>query len=444
MKDMPNDELRSIAGGEPPATPLLATEQRLLAGRYRLSVRIDEGGAGEVWQARDERLGRDVAIKLLGANADDAFRERFADEARRAASVIHPNVVTVFDEGRDGADAFMVMELVRGRTLRDVVADRGPLRPHEAARIVAQIAAALDAAHEAGVIHCDVKPANVIVDEQGTAKLTDFGIARAARGPREHELIGTARYIAPERIEGKAPTERSDVYSLGRVAYELIAGRPPNAEMDTEDLLRVRLDGRSPSLRSTRVGINEEIDGVVAKALARDPQARYASAGTFARDLLAASQRDDATGVLPPVAARPLPAVGRREFRVDTTVALIAIVAVLIATLAIFASFQGRAGDARPTASPAATAGARVAPNVVGKNLSEAGSLLIAAGFKIPVPWQVDPAARGQACSVVRQEPPAGTAFAPGAEARLFLAPGNCGGGGNSGNGKKDDKEDKD
>jgi tRNA A-37 threonylcarbamoyl transferase component Bud32 len=430
MKDMPQDQGAAAKRED-------AQEGRLLAGRYRLTTRIDEGGAGEVWQARDERLGRDVAIKLLGANADDAFRERFADEARRAASVIHPNVVTVFDEGRDGADAFMVMELVRGRTLRDVVADRGPLRPHEAARLVSQIAAALDAAHEAGVIHCDVKPANVIVDQQGSAKLTDFGIARAARGPREHELIGTARYIAPERIEGKAPTERSDVYSLGLVAYELIAGRPPNAEMETEDLLRVRLDGRAPSLRSARVGINEEIDRVIAKALARDPQDRYASAGAFAHDLLAASQRDDATGVLPPVAARPLRG-GRREFRVDTTIALVAIVAVLMATLAVFASFQGRADNTPPAASAAPSAAGRVAPNVVGKNLSEAANALIAAGFRSPIPWQVDPAARGPACSVVRQEPAANTAYAPGAEARLFLAPGNCGGGGNSGSGKKD------
>ena len=429
MKNMPHDEPAADKTEE-------AQEGRLLAGRYRLTVRIDEGGAGEVWQARDERLDRDVAIKLLGADADDAFRERFADEARRAASVIHPNVVTVFDEGRDGADAFMVMELVRGRTLRDVVADRGPLRPHEGARIVAQIAAALDAAHEAGVIHCDVKPANVIVDQQGTAKLTDFGIARAARGPREHELIGTARYIAPERIEGKAPTERSDVYSLGLVAYELIAGRPPNAEMETEDLLRVRLDGRAPSLRSSRVGINEEIDRVVAKALARDPQDRYASAGAFARDLLAASQRDDATGVLPPVATRTLRG-GRREFRVDTTMALIAIVAVLVATLAVFASFQGRAVNSPPTTSPGASAAASVAPNVVGKSLNEAANTLISAGFHSPVSWQVDPQARGSACSVVRQEPPAGTPFAKGVEARLFLAPGNCGGG-NSGSGKKD------
>ncbi|HEY6203800.1 MAG TPA: protein kinase [Candidatus Limnocylindria bacterium] len=405
-------------------------ERRLLAGRYRLTARIDEGGAGEVWQARDERLDRDVAIKILGADADEAFRERFADEARRAASVLHPNVVTVFDEGRDGADAFMVMELVRGRTLRDVIADRGPLRPHEAARLVAQIAAALDAAHEAGVIHCDVKPANVIVDQQGTAKLTDFGIARAARGPREHQLIGTARYIAPERIEGRAPTERSDVYSLGLVAYELLAGRPPNAEMETEDLLRVRLDGRMPSLRSARVGIGEEIERVVAKALARDPQGRYASAGAFARDLLAASQRDDATGVLPPV-TRPLTVGGRREFRIDTTVALLAIVAVLIATLAIFASFQGRAVDTPlATTSPVSPA-ARVTPNVVGKDVDEAGRLLIAAGYRSPVPWQVDPLASGTACSVARQEPAAGTAVQNGATARLYLVgppPGKPGG----------------
>jgi serine/threonine protein kinase len=422
MTGMPSDERGAAAKRED------TKEGRLLAGRYRLVQRIDEGGAGEVWQARDERLDRDVAIKILGPSADEAFRERFADEARRAASVLHPNVVTVFDEGRDGADAFMVMELVRGRTLRDVIADRGPLRPHEAARIVAQVAAALDAAHEAGVIHCDVKPANVIVDQQGTAKLTDFGIARAARGPREHELIGTARYIAPERIEGKAPTERSDVYSLGLVAYELIAGRPPNAEMDTEDLLRVRLEGRPPSLRSARVGIGDEIDRVVAKALARDPQGRYASAGAFAQDLLAASQRDDATSLLSPV-TRPLRSGGRREFHVDTTLALLAIVAVLVATLAIFASFQGRAVDARPTASPSASAPARVAPNVVGKDVNEAGRLLIAAGFQSPVPWEVDPAARGQACSVARQEPQPGTAVQPGATARLFLVGGkDCGG----------------
>jgi hypothetical protein len=208
------------------------------------------------------------------------------------------------------------------------------------------------------------------------------------------------------------------VFSLGLVAYELLAGRPPNAEMETEDLLRVRLDGRTPSLRSARVGMSEEIDRVVAKALARDPQDRYASAGAFARDLLAASQQDDATGVLPPV-TRPLPSGGRREFRIDTTIAL----------LAIFASFQGRAVDT-PLASGAPTSpAARIAPNVVGKDVEEAGRLLIAAGYRSPVPWQVDPAARGTPCSVARQEPAAGTAVQQGATARLFLVGGkDCGG----------------
>jgi serine/threonine-protein kinase len=190
--------------------------------------------------------------------------------------------------------------------------------------------------------------------------------------------------------------------------------------METEDLLRLRLDGRPPSLRSARVGVSEEIDGIVAKALARDPARRYASAGAFARDLLAASQRDDATDVLPPV-TRPLLAGGRREFHVDTTLALIAILAVLVATLAIFASFQGRAVDARPTTGASASPAARVTPNVVGKSVDEAARLLIAAGYRSPVPWQVDPAASGAACSVVRQEPPPGAAVPPGAAARLYL-----------------------
>lgn len=397
-------------------------EHRLLARRYLLLERIDEGGAGEVWRARDERLGREVAVKILGADADEAFRERFADEARRAASVAHPNVVTVFDEGRDGEDSFMVMEYVRGKTLRDIVADRGPLRAHEAARLVAQVAAALDAAHEAGVIHCDVKPANIIVDQSGVAKLTDFGIARAARGPREHELIGTARYIAPERVAGDPPTERSDIYSLGLVAYELLAGRPAYAEMETEDLLRQRLDGPPPSLRNARVGTSDAVDRVVRRALARDPGERYPSAGAFARDLLAAAERGDATGVL---AAPPPRKLKRgRGWHVDSTLALLAVIAVLVATLVVFAQFQGR-NVVTPTASPPAT-GATISgtPNVIGKNVRDAANTLIAAGFKSPVSWQIDPSAKGTACTVSRQQPAAGASFQRGQEATLYLVGG--------------------
>jgi hypothetical protein len=397
---------------------------RVLAGRYRLLERIDEGGAGEVWRARDERLSRDVAVKILGASADEAFRERFADEARRAASVSHPNVVTVFDEGRDGSDSFMVMEYVRGKTLRDVIAERGPLPPHESARIVAQVAAALDAAHEAGVIHCDVKPANVMLDEQGMAKLTDFGIARAARGPREHELIGTARYIAPERVAGEAPTERSDIYSLGLVAYELLAGRPAYGEMETEDLLRQRLDGPAPSLRSARVGVPAGVDVVVRRALARDPQDRFSSAGGFARQLLAAAERgDDATGVLAP--PPPIPLRRGRSWRIDSTVALLAIVLVLAGTLALFAAFQGR-GAIVPLSSVAPGASAPAAsgtPNVVGKSVADGSAALLAAGFGL-VQYDVDNGARGTACAIARQQPAAGASVARGSVAQIWYVAG--------------------
>jgi len=341
--------------------------------------------------------------------------------------VVHPNVVTVFDEGRDGADTFMVMEYVKGKTLRDIVAQRGPLPPHEAGRVVAQIAAALDAAHEAGVIHCDVKPANVIVDALGAAKLADFGVARAARGPREHELLGTARYIAPERIEGKAPTERSDVYSLGLVAYELLAGRPAYAEMETEELLRLRLEDSPPSLRSARVGVGTELDAVVTKALARDPRDRYASAGAFALEFRAAAERGDATGVIPNVPRRLRR--GGMPWRVDSTVALLVIILILVGTLALYASFA-RTATPPPgattgpvSASPAATA---AAPNVVGKSLSEATSTMLNAGFG-RVAWDVDSSLRGTACSVGRQQPAAGTSFRRGDAAMLWYVAGpNC------------------
>src|SRR5438093_99664 len=330
-------------------------EGRVLAHRYRLFERIDEGGAGEVWRGRDEKLDRDVAIKLLGADADDAFRARFADEARRAAAVVHPNVVTVFDEGRDGADAFMVMEYVPGKTLRDLVAERGPLPPHEASRLVAQVAAGLDAANAAGVIHCDVKPANVIVDRAGLVKLTDFGIARAARDRDDQELLGTARYIAPERIEGGEVTARTDVYGLGLLAYELLAGRPAFEGVSTEELMRLRLESPPPSLRFVRVGIDDAIDGVVTRALSRDPGRRQASAGEFARALASATERGDETAPLGMVA---LPRTIRRwSFpRLDSTVALLAMVAVLVTLLVFFASFpRGLA----PAPTPAASATAR-------------------------------------------------------------------------------------
>ncbi len=401
-----------------------APHARLLAARYRLIERIDEGGAGEVWRARDEKLDRDVAIKLLGSDADDAFRARFADEARRAAAVVHPNVVTVFDEGRDGADAFMVMELVPGKTLREIVAERGPLPAHEVARLIRQVAGALDAAHAAGVVHCDVKPANIIVDPQGIAKLTDFGIARAARDRDQQELLGTARYIAPERVEGGPVTARTDVYGLGLVAYELLTGRPAFDGGTSEELVRERLVGPPPSLRLARVGIDDRLDAIVGRALATAPERRYASAGAFARAFSDVADRDtDPTSSLGRIA-------GVRTGRVwilprfDNSVAILAVLAILLALFLFFSSFsKSAAPSANPTAAPSTAA--LGTPNVVGKKLADAISALQAAGFA-NVAWAPGDG-QGGACAVVRQDPPAGTALARGATTTLsYIAGKDC------------------
>ena len=394
---------------------------RLLAKRYRLIERIDEGGAGEVWRARDEKLDRDVAIKLLGPDADDAFRARFADEARRAAAVVHPNVVTVFDEGREGADAFMVMELVPGKTLREIVAERGPLPAHEVARLIRQIAGALDAAHAAGVVHCDVKPANVIVDPKGVAKLTDFGIARAARDRDEQELLGTARYIAPERVEGGPVTARTDVYGLGLVAYELLTGRPAFDGATSEELVRERLVGPPPSLRHARVGIDERLDAIVGRALATVADRRYASAGAFARAFSEVADRDtDSTSSL---AIGSVPA-GRFKWtlpRFESSVAILAVLAILFALFLFFSSFpRGAQPTGAPTAAPSAV-GAQT-PNVIGRKLGDAIGVLQAAGF-VRVAWDVGQGSGG-ACAVLQQNPAAGTTIARGATATLFYVAG--------------------
>jgi serine/threonine-protein kinase len=396
---------------------------RLLANRYRLIERIDKGGAGEVWRARDEKLDRNVAIKVLGPDADDAFRARFADEARRAAAVVHPNVVTVFDDGRDGADAFMVMELVLGKTLREIIAERGPLPAHEVARLIRQVAGALDAAHAAGVVHCDVKPANVIVDREGVAKLTDFGIARAARDRDEQELLGTARYIAPERVEGGPVTARTDVYGLGLLAYELLTGRPAFDGATSEDLVRERLVGPPPSLRLARVGIDERLDAIVGRALATLPDRRYASAGAFARALSeVADANSDPTSSLGAIGGARPQKVPWSLPRFDSTVAVLAVLAILFALFFFFASFPRGAQPTVTPSTPAPSAVGAETPNVVGKKLGDAVAVMQAAGFA-RVAWDLGQGP-GTACAVVRQDPAAGTTIARGATTTLFYIAG--------------------
>jgi eukaryotic-like serine/threonine-protein kinase len=218
----------------------------LLGGRYRLSGRIAVGGMGEVWRGTDELLDRPVAVKLLSAAhaTDDSFRARFRAEARYAASLSHPNIAQVFDygempedeeapEGMPAGGAYLVMELVQGEPLSAVIAREERLSPADSLRIVSQAADALAAAHEAGIVHRDIKPCNLLVTGDGTTKITDFGIARALWAAQASHLtqtgmvMGTASYVSPEQATGGTITSASDIYSLGVVAYECLTGAPP-------------------------------------------------------------------------------------------------------------------------------------------------------------------------------------------------------------------------
>ncbi len=209
----------------------------LLAGRYRLTDRIAAGGMGEVWRGEDELLNRAVAVKLLptGRAGDEAFLARFRAEARYAASLSHPGIARVYDYGESSefGGAYLIMELVNGEPLSAILARAGRLSADATLDIVSQAARALDAAHQAGIVHRDIKPGNLLVAAGGTTKITDFGIATAVRAAQATHLtetgmvMGTAMYVSPEQATGAPVNDASDIYSLGVVAYECLAGHPP-------------------------------------------------------------------------------------------------------------------------------------------------------------------------------------------------------------------------
>src|SRR5918998_3043917 len=203
----------------------------LFDGRYRILRKLGSGGMANVYLAEDEDLGRQVAIKILNDRhaADDQFVERFRREAKNAAGLSHPNIVQIYDRGEAEGTYYIAMEYLGGRTLKEAVADRQPLPIREAIDYARQILAALRFAHRNGIVHRDIKPHNVLVDSEGRVKVTDFGIARAG-GTQMTEagsIIGTAQYLSPEQARGSPVDQRSDIYSLGVVLYELLTGKLP-------------------------------------------------------------------------------------------------------------------------------------------------------------------------------------------------------------------------
>jgi serine/threonine-protein kinase len=369
---------------------LPAAEPDLMFGRYRLVERLGTGGSADVWLARDERLARLVAIKRLHRFLlpDDASRQRFVAEARSAAGLSHPGIVRVYDIVAAGDEAAIVFELVDGESLAVRLARDGQMTPPMALAIAGDIADALGYAHRQGVLHCDVKPANVLIDRAGRARLVDFGIAQALErtdSATDGMVVGTLRYMAPEQLRDGQLSPAVDVYALGLVLHEMLAGRPAFSATDPRAIAAAHLVG-SPPLE----GGDEELARLVAAMTSFDPEARPADASALASRLRALARRVGAgaaaalldvgpgqtpaieaatTTIRPPVDGSPAGSRGRYGRRIGLVAAGIGLVAVA-ALVALGGGQPPRAspsgveaaGEASPSATPAAVPSPTIAP----------------------------------------------------------------------------------
>jgi serine/threonine-protein kinase len=301
--------------------------------------------------ARDETLGRVVAIKRLSEalSGDEIFRERFMREARTAAGLSHPNVVGVFDVGNEDGVPYIVMECVEGRTLAELLAESGPLDPDRTVDLTLQACAGLEHAHAAGLVHRDIKPQNLLVRDDDTLKIVDFGIARPVDGTQltlAGTILGTAAYLAPEQALGERVTAAADLYSLGAVTYELLSGRPPYEFESLAELPVKQREGPPPPID----GVSEELQQVVRRCLAPDPGDRPGSAASLAHELAQASP-EPPTESLPTAeetAATEVIGRPRREVRVSRTQAAGAALLGAVALVAGLAFGLSRGDDDSP------------------------------------------------------------------------------------------------
>lgn len=427
----------------------MSEPRRLLGGRYEVGDLIGRGGMADVHLGYDTRLGREVAVKILRSELarDSSFLMRFRREAQSAASLNHPSIVAVFDSGEEqtvehggGANVavpYIVMEHVRGHTLRELIAEKGPMEPHEAARLMAQVLRALDYSHEHGIIHRDIKPANVMVTRGSNAKVMDFGIARAiadtaATMTNTSVVVGTAQYLSPEQAQGHDVSAGSDLYSAGCLLYELLTGRPPFIG-DSPVAIAFQHVGEPPQPPSVHAPeVPAPLDVVVLHALAKDPATRYQSGADFAADLDAVLEGDPTLAGKAAVAAgtmappppsepetspvarivKPADVIDEKKSRRRPVwpfvVGLVALLGIILGVL-----FSNGFFDSAPATM--------AVPDVVTKTEAKAKEELTAAGFQVATTPVKN---RAKAGIVVTQEPAAQAQLPPESVVRLSVSSG--------------------